>query len=377
MKRNYKSKTPSLEEMKLSWRKMFKAIFFLLEDKKKAYIFYSVFLIIVLFYDLVPAYVVSKVVDFFSMYTPDASLVPFYSYAIFLAVTWGLISQIRLTLKKRLTNIQSEVTYQTRVKGFERLLDFSLKWHDAENTGNKVQKIQQGTDSMKTLQKLLSNDIFPQITTITGVLAAFFFLNFYFFIFGLAYLAVFLSVQIIFYKKTLKLNYEHNTSLERASGSYYEGLSNVLTIKTLGVKDDFKKNIRGREEMSKDFALERVAVNNKKWKLFQIVNALAIGTVLILAGHNFLAGAITIGSLFMVYTYFQKLSGTMADSTQVIDDLISCKVGISRMMPIFWDESVAKQGALNFPKDWQSLSIQQGFFRYHSGENETRDSGLT
>lgn len=378
MRKNLNSKTPTPEELKLSTKDMFKAVFFLLEDQKKKYIFYSIFLIAIFFYDLVPAFLVGKIVDFFTNYTSNTSLTPFYFYSIFLGVTWGFVSLVRLTLKKQLTNIQSETIYRTRVKGFERLLDFSLKWHDEENTGNKVQKVQQGADSLRSLQKLLSGDIFPQLTTILGVLIAFFLLHQSFFWFGFVYLVVFLSIQAFFYKKILKLNYAHNASLEKASGSYYEGLSNVLTIKTLGVKDDFKKNIGGREEMSRDFALERVAVSNIKWKLFQTLNALAIVTVLVLAGNNFLAGVISLGSLFVAYTYFQKLSGATADSTQVIDDFIACKVGISRMMPIFWGHTYNKfEGTLNFPSAWETISVTKGSFNYKKTEEGNVSGGIT
>lgn len=356
---------------------MLRAVFFLLEDQKKKYIFSSVALILILFYDLVPAFVVGRIVDFFTVYKPGNSLTPLYFYAIFLASTLALVSQMRLSLKKGLTNIQSETAYTTRVKGFERLLDFSLKWHDAENTGNKVQKIQQGTESMRFLQRLLSNEIFPQFTAIIGVLVAFSFLNYLFFAFGLVYLALFIAVQIIFYKQLLKVNYDYNTALEKASGTYYEGLSNVLTIKTLGVKDDFKKNISGQEERSRDFALKRTAINNKKWKTFQIINALAMGSILILAGQGFVNGIISIGSLFVIYTYFQKLSGAMGDSTEVIDNLISCKVSIAMMMPIFEDELSFKQGIAHFPKDWRELSIYKGFFSYIKNEKmQSSDSGL-
>jgi ABC-type multidrug transport system fused ATPase/permease subunit len=146
---------------------------------------------------------------------------------------------VRLSTKNGLDNIQTKVAYTTRVKGFERLLDFSIKWHDKENTGNKVQKIQNGTGALKDLQRMLSNDVYYELTTIIGVLFAFVFSSPILLAIAFLYLTCFLAVQQRFYKVMVELNDKYNQLIEEASGTYYEGLSNVLTIKTLGVQKRF------------------------------------------------------------------------------------------------------------------------------------------
>jgi len=349
---------------KFSWWDLVKAVYLLLEDKRKSYLVYTVVLLLVLFYDLVPTLVIARIIDFFTAYSPGVNLTPFYGYVVFLTITWGLVALIRLTVKRKLANIQSEVTYSTRVKGFEKLMDFSIKWHDSENTGNKVQRIQNGTDSLKQLQTSLSNDVFVHSTAIIGTLAVLLFMKPMFFIFCIVYIIIFAAVQMSFYNRMVELNYAYNISTEKAGGSYYEGLGNILTIKTLGVKDDFKMNIMSREAQARDYSLKKVALMNNKWKSFQVVNALALGGVVLLAGQNFVAGAISIGSIFIIYNYFQKLNGAVSKSTDVIDKLISTKVSIARMMPIFWEKPDVRQGTNEFPRNWDSIRLEYATFSY-------------
>ena len=66
---------------------------------------YTVILILVLFFELVPTLVIGKIVDFFTTYTEGDSLNVFYSYVFFLTIAWGIVALIRLTVKKSLSNM--------------------------------------------------------------------------------------------------------------------------------------------------------------------------------------------------------------------------------------------------------------------------------
>jgi len=363
------------QESTFSWWNLVKSLLFLLDEQKKKYVFYTAILVLILFYDIVPPLIIGKIVDFFTHYNDTTSLLPFYIYVAFLTIAHGVVSLLRLTTKHSLSKIQSQATYNTRVRGFERLLDFSIKWHDTENTGNKIQRIQNGTDALKQLQQILNNGVFPQITTILGVLIAFLWIQPIFFLYCLAYLAIFIAIQASFYTRMQKMNDEYNALLEKASGSYFEGLSNVLTIKTLGVKDGFKQNIASREKLSRDYAIKINKLATDKWRYFQIINALAFGGILLLTGHSFVSHIITLGSIFVFFNYYLKLSNAIGDSTSIFDQLLNFKVSIARMMPIFREQSTIKEGSLSFPAQWDTIRIHDGSFSYRKTDT-TKDKKI-
>jgi ABC-type multidrug transport system fused ATPase/permease subunit len=352
------------ETSNFGWRDMLRSLWYLLDDQKQKYLFLSAIVFLVQFYELVPTVIVGKIVDFFTTYKPGDSLTAFYQYVAILGIGTATVALIRLSSKRGLSTIQTKTAYLTRVKGFEKLLDFSIKWHDKENTGNKVQKIQSGTGVLRDLQHKLSNDLYYNTATIIGVLSSFVIISPQLFLLALAYLASFILVQVRFYKITHKLIDEYNQLVEQASGSYYEGLSNVLTLKTLGVQKDFGQSIINKEALTRNHSFNMIRIGNNKWKVFQLVNAIFLVLALLLIGRNFLLGIITTGSIFIFYNFFAKMQTSIGFSTELVEDFISYKVSLGRMMPIYWEKSSAIAGDKPFPNNWSNISIANGFFEY-------------
>lgn len=352
------------EEPLLSWWEFIKAVLFLVSENRKKFLFLNAVVFASFFYDFVPPFIVGEIVDFFTNYEVGESLNQFYFYVIFIAVATSIIAFIRLSSKNELGKIISQTVYNVKVKGFDRLLDFSIKWHDKENTGNKIQKIQNGSISLSQLQRELGADIFVNASGMIGALIGFLILKPSFFIYCLVYLAIFIFIQIKFYKKFQQMNIEYNTRLEKASGTYYEGVSNLVTLKALGVKDDYKKNISSREELSRDTMIDMIKLGTSKWKYFQIINGIFLGGIVFLSGYGYLNGTVTLGSIFVFFNYFQRLSVSTGQSTNILDRLVAHKTSISRMMPIFWEETTAIEGDLRFPNKWNEINIENGNFAF-------------
>jgi len=364
------------EPNQLGWWEMIKAVLYLVGENRKKYLFLNLLIFLTFCYDVVPPFIVGKIVDFFSTYQKGDSLNIFYGYVIFIVITSFSLSLLRLTSKNSLGKIVSQVVYDIKVNGFERLMDFSIKWHDKENSGNKVQKIQNGANAISQLQRQLGNEVFLNASIIVGVLVGFLILKPSFFLYSLIYIGIFFTIQARFYKKYLEINEEFNQSLEKASGTYYEGLSNVLTIKSLGVKGDMQKNISSREEYSRDTTNRMIKLGTDKWKFFQVINASFLGGILLLSGFGFINSTISLGSIFIFFTYFYRLTGAIGQSTNIFDQLVSHKISISRMMPIFWEKTVSKEGTKNFPSSWENIEIISGNLIYESSEDESINHAL-
>jgi len=129
------------ENKRLAWITVPKTVWRFLDGNKARFAFFNSLLFLCFFYDLVPPYVVGKIVDFFSMYQRGAPLDTFYNYVGFLTITYAIVALVRLTGKNQMSHVAIVVRSRVKVVGFERLTDASLAWHAEENTGNKVQRI--------------------------------------------------------------------------------------------------------------------------------------------------------------------------------------------------------------------------------------------
>lgn len=369
------TKRPKNKE-KFTWLDLVKAVLFLVEGKKKIYILLTMSLFIIQGYSAVPPFLIGKTVDFFTNYEAGNSLWPFYTYVVLLGGLTSLVSFLRLTIKKSLGNIRTDIIYQIRVSGFEKLVARSLAIHKNENVGAKAQKIQSGTESFSFLSRRFDNEIFSSISSTAGIMVVFIFLSPKYVLFFFIYLVIFLSIIKFFNKTFERLNYEKNKALEGASGSYVEGLSNILAIKSTGSEKSFKKHVAKKEDVTRKFEYELRRNGINLWRTFQVFNGISMGLFLYIIGKDTLSGAITAGSIVIFFGYVNQLIMSAGSILDIYAEVINSKTVFGRMMPIFWEQNSAdnKKRIKNFPKDWRKIVIENGNFSY---KKESKAAGVS
>ncbi len=371
MKVNIVEENTEKSSENFSWWDLCRAYWFLLGETKWRWLFFMALLFVVQFYALVPPLILGKIVDFFAAYHPGGDISLFYWYIGTLGVSFVAISFIRLSLKKAISNLQSEVTYETKVNGFARLLDFSLSWHLVENAGTKAQRITTGVESYKVMNRNLSNEILRSITAIIGTIAVFLFLKPQYVLFFLIYLAGFWAILTFFYRRISRENDRYFSSVEKASGSYAEGLSNILTIKTLGAGSDFKKHIAKREQYTKEHEFVMRDLSNNLWKTFQAFNGVCYGIFLFIVGRDVVMQVISPGAFVIFYGYLQALVGNAVDMLDIYEKTLNAKAGIGRMMDIFWTKTIAATGTKRLSQNWKEMGIQDACFEYENAHGGT------
>ncbi|MEI8175169.1 MAG: ABC transporter ATP-binding protein, partial [bacterium] len=370
-------KNSKIDNKNMPWKDVPKSIWYFLEGDRKKFMISFFVLLAVFFYDLIPVYIVGKMVDFFTKYTPGESLKTFYFYSAFVAVSYVVVSLIRLKSK----NVMSIITHKTRARariwGFERLTEFSLEWHNKENTGNKLQRIFTGAESIRYWLALLRQDLLKIFANITGVLIFFMFTDARFIILIIIYTVVFLSTEFLFSNRIFALSNQYNELNQKAGGTYVESASNMLSIKALGGEKKIIKNVRDRETFSRDILIMRSNINNRKWRFLQTITGISLGIFLLLTGFSFMSNIISIGIILVFFTYFSKLQGSLSDISDLHADMISGRSDLGKMMPIFKETDFIKTGNEKFPKDWDKIEIKNAVMKYGSGQVGLENFNLT
>ncbi len=363
---HYRKSAP--EDAVFSWFDVPKTIWMFLDRDRGRFIFFNILLFAVFFYELVPPFIMGKVVDFFTRYHSGDSLQSFYFYLIFLAISYALIALIRLYSKNVLSKTGIAVKSRAKIKGFERLMDASIEWHMEESTGNKVQRILTGSQGLFELIKLGSGNVYYIITNFVGVSLFFLFTNWAFFLFGLIYTLIFSVILFSFNKRMEALGLAYDQALEKSSGSYVEGTSNILSIKAVGAEKHLHSRLEAQETNVKELQFALADANNKKWRFFQVWNGCSYGILLFLIGQQVMAGAISVGLILVLYTYFNKLRDAANDTNDIGMSFIGFKIDVGRMMPIFKGKPTVRSGNKPFPNDWNAITIKDADFSYSSGQ---------
>ncbi|MDO8489992.1 MAG: ABC transporter ATP-binding protein, partial [bacterium] len=302
------------------------------------------------------------------------SLTLFYIYTIGLGVSFSLVSFVRLSIKRVAGNYRAQIMCQTKVEGFEKLLNFSLGWHYSEAAGAKTQRIQNGVDSFKTFTKRFNNEIMRSATALIGMTAVFIFLRPTYLLFFAVYVIVVYGIIRYFYRRIQRENDGYYASTEQAGGTYVEGLSNILTIKTLGAHSSFTDHVTEKEERTRTHEYAIISFTNNQWKSFQALNGLCYGGFLLLVGSDIVSGTITAGAFVIFYGYLHNLILNMGDILDVYDEILNAKSGIGRMMSILWSKPPISVGKKKFPKEWGVLTLSDVSFAYRRGEGNSVDT---
>jgi ABC-type multidrug transport system fused ATPase/permease subunit len=357
-----KNKGKSTEHF--SWFDLARAYWYLLGGRKWKYLGLQTCLVIVLFYQVVPPLIVGLMVDFFSAYHAGDSLTLFYLYTIGLGVSFVIVSFVRLSIKWVTGNYLSEMKYEVKVKGFERLLDHSLSRHFQETAGAKAQRIKNGVDALRDISYKFNNEILRSITSLIGMIGVFIFLRPAYGLFFLVYALSFLAILRYFYRRIQNENDQYYVSLEKAGGTYVEGLSNIVTIKTLGAGGDFTEHVARREQRTKDHEITIRTLTNNSWKSFQAFNGICYGAFLLIVGADIVGGRITPGSLVIFFGYLREITLNSADILDCYELILNAKTGIGRMMSIFWTPLAGMSGKKKFPSQWDALTLADASFSY-------------
>lgn len=363
---------PAAEDAKFSWLNVPQAIGTFLDGDQKRFVFFNIVLFTVFFYELVPPYIVGKVIDFFTHYRTGDSLKLFYEYVLVLAGSYVVVALIRLLSKNVLSKIAIAVKTRAKIKGFERLMDASIEWHGTESTGNKVQRILTGSQALHELIKLGSGNAYSIFVTFVGVSLFFLFTNWVFFIFVALYTTIFATILFSFNKKMEALSLSRDQAMETSSGAYIEGAGNILSIKASGAEKHVHARVHAHETNVQDFQFALADLNNKKWRFFQVWNGCAYGLLLLLVGQQVVTGAMSIGLILVLYTYFNKLRDAANETNDIGTALVGYKVDVGRLMPLFAKNPAVRSGNKKFPRDWDAITLKNAHFTY-----ATKNAGLS
>lgn len=356
------------ETKNFSWLDVPKSIWYFLEKDKKKFLVSFFILIFGFLYELVPVYMVGKIVDFLSAYEPGQSLGLFYFYTVFIGASWILVYLTRVRVRSNIEIIGEHARTNARVWGFQRLTEFSLGWHQKENTGNKLQKIFTGSDAISTWMKILRADLIRIPVNIIGVIIFFVFTDFKFVVIVFTYTVLFLYTEFYFGKKLLALSDEFNKHNQKAGGAYVESVSNMLAIKALGNEKSAVERILEKENISRDMAIRKSMIRISKWRLMHICSGITLIVFVYFLGMSVIQNVITVGMVMVFFTYFSKLQTCLADVSGMHMELIDLKSGIANMMPIFTETEFITTGNESFPEDWDKIKIKNGTMSYASDQ---------
>lgn len=318
---------------------------------------------------LVNIFLLGIIVNFFVNYEKDGNLTIFYVLLGIILSISILGTLMRMFSKHKLGIISWAVRKNVRLKAFAKILEMDLLWHDKENTGNKLQRINEGARAATDLIKFMYKSGIAIIVNIIGVCSVFLVISWKYFILAFVYMVVYLIVESKVNKKLAEQSKKVKKSQEVLIGKMYEFSSNITTAKSLGLDHSLKSKTEESENILMDMYKQFRKRIITKWTSIQLVSNIFFAVFILTVGLDIAWGVLSVG-IFLVYVeYYRKLHQAMNLVSEYADELIDKKISIYRMLPIFEEKPliVDAPGAKSITK-WGKIVIKDVHFKYKRKE---------
>ncbi len=347
-------------------KRLIKDFWLLLKENRFKFVFLIFLVFIAGLLGYVSTYFLGKIVDFFITYKPGDNLNTFYLYSTGIVIIGIVMTVTRQNAKLSLLTLGADMRKKIRVIAMSKLVDLELKWHDKENTGSKIQKISSGGQNVYEAIRMFSNEGMSIITGIAGAFTIFLFLDLKYGVFAIFYLIVFLSLQGYFMKKKAIIQEKLNRINEKLSGKVHESAANILAVKSLGLKENFKNSLESHENEYYNMWLKNRKLESLRSMTTYVIASLGYGLFIILLGLDASKGIIEAATIFVFANYF----GRLREGTEVLmnsgDKIIEIKSGVGRIMSILDEKTIERESSdlSEVSKNWRSMEFANVGFKY-------------
>lgn len=257
----------------------------------------------------------------------------------------------------------------------KKLIELSLGYHEKENTGTKISKIQRGVSRIVELIGNLAWEMVP--TTIQVILTTILMLilnwkiSFVFF----AVVPVFVLLTLLMNKKVHPLRVKRHDIEDYSYGKMGQSIININTVQSYAQE---------RRELAEYGQLRDgyTATGKKEYSIILRFNTLRevvidIGRTLVLLASFYLVikGDISVGSLVMFLTLSEKAYHSLFRISRIYDRVADASAAVNRLFDLLSKKSEVreKENALLLKEIQGQIKFDHVFFHYISQEPVLKD----
>lgn len=359
-----------LKNVKYSSLQLIKDIFELLKPYKWRFIVASLIRMIGDLANLYPVVALASVVTFLTTYKIGDSL----KY-IWIALGLWLVALIVRNTSQFCSKylgyyVAEKISIDSTLKTMQHMFLLDMAWHERENSGNKIKRIQNAGDGLNKIIRLWFDNIIEitvNLIAINIIIARFDHKVLFFLI---IFLLTYFIISFLIIRTAGQASYRVNKQEEVVNGLLFEAINNIRTVKVMSMF----KTLYSILVKDMDILIQKIKVRIK-W--FQFRNnllgfwagAFKIGIIIVII-YGIMEGHYEIGFLILFNGYFSNLRESIDELSTTTQDFVTSKLSISRMKdilnePITIDDN---NGKVSFSKEWQKINFQNVSFSY--GENE-------
>lgn len=355
------------EDIKISNREFWIKLWDLLSESRKLVYLIIFFIVIQASLDIVKPYVVKLVIDNLINFNKENLL--FLGALVGIFFTSDQIrSWISYISNVKILQLLVDIEYYLALKAQKKLMFLPLSYHEQENTGNKIIKIERGVGRISTLVENICWEMIPTFVQITFSLVVLFWSDYRLGLPLLILAPIFIyltkktNTKMRPYRKEMYKNYEE------ASGKMTQGIININAVQSF---------VQEKHEISDFEKIKTKIRQNEHYQWSKIMRSnLARNTIVDLGNTSVLLvgiylvyqNEITIGTLIFAFTMAVNSFNSLFRLSRFYNKMEEGKEGVKRLLDLFSvkSELIVKKNALKPQSLKGSLEFIDVKFNYSS-----------
>ncbi len=233
---------------------------------------------------------------------------------------------------KTILKMMLDIEFYLPIKAHKKLVKLSLSYHESENTGGKIIKIEKGVFNLVEFMGNFVFELMPTIFQLSVTLIVLFVTDWRLGAATLFFAPTFIWVTFLVNKKVHPIRKKRFKEYEVASGKMIQSIININTVKSF-VKEDAEV-----EDFSK---IKKGIKNNelKEWAYIRKVNLsrnliidLGRSATLLLGIYLIASAQISVGTLIFVITLSEKSYFSLYRLSRFYDKLAEGREGVQRLI---------------------------------------------
>jgi len=239
---------------------------------------------------------------------------------------------------RRIFSMLIDIEYYLPIRAQKKLVTLSLGYHERENTGNKITKIQHGVDKIIDLLANMSWDIMPTLLQLVITFVILMVIDWRFGISMFVFAPIFIWLTYKVNQDLSPMRKKRHESYEEASGKMGQSIININTVKSFSQE--------AREIKEYGLIRRTIKINEvKEWFRMLRLNLgrnliIDLGRVSILLLGVYLVwnGQVTIGTFVFVVTLSEKTYFSLFRLSRLYDRIQESAEAVDRFMDLTQEE---------------------------------------
>lgn len=319
--------------------------------------------------NLYPAYAFASVVTFFSNYAPGASLKYFWTiFALWFAASFfKMIARYFARINGYWIAEKTSLDAQSRTIQHLFLLD--IAWHEKENAGNRLKRIQKGGTGLEKIIRMVFNNFIEIGVNLVGMVIILSTTDLRIGGAIVVFLFIYTTTSIFLLRKAMLSSQIVDMREEELTGLLFQSISNMRSVKVLAMGNALLRMIDAQLKVLFKKIRRRIFLFNSRNLVTEALgHFFRFGCVMVII-LGIIHGRYEVGFLILFYSYFGSIWESVAELSETTQELVMHKYGIARMQktleePITIDSN---EGKLEIPENWQKIIVRNLSFSY--GQN--------